>query len=155
MEILDVLDPKLIKFHFSGTNKEEVINNVASLINDSGHLKDFEQYKKDVFLRESEETTGIGYGIAIPHAKSAGVSNSCFTLVKLENKIGWNSLDGNPVEFVIMLAAPEGENDEFLTILSSLAYRLMDDDFRDSLLNAKNQDEILEIFKNFNNNINQ
>lgn len=153
MEVLNMINPKLIKFHFAGTTKEEIISKVVDAVNESGCLNDVEQYRKDVFIRESLESTGIGYGIAIPHAKSKGVSNSCFTLIKLKNKIEWQSLDGNPVEFVIMLAVPEEEKNEFLTILSSLATRLMDDDFRDSLLNSENQEEMLNAFKDFNNNI--
>lgn len=151
MEVLNMINPKLIKFHFPGTSKEEIINKVVDVVNEGGCLNDVEQYRKDVFEREALESTGIGYGIAIPHAKSKGVSNSCFTLVKLENKIEWKSLDDNPVKFVIMLAVPEDEKNEFLTILSSLATRLMDDDFRESLLNSENQEDILNAFKDFNN----
>ena len=105
----------------------------------------YEKYLQGVKDRELEFETGMGNGIAIPHCKSDCVKEAAFTLVKLNQKIEWGSLDGEPVDYVIMLAAADNVH---LKMLSSLAVGLMDDDFREALKDATDVDQIIDIFKN-------
>ena len=108
----------------------------------------YEKYLQGVKDRELEFETGMGNGIAIPHCKSDCVKEAAFTLVKLNQKIEWGSLDGEPVDYVIMLAAPNSADNVHLKMLSSLAVGLMDDDFREALKDATDVDQIIDIFKN-------
>ena len=89
----------------------------------------------------------MGNGIAIPHCKGSCVKEAAFTLVKLNQKIEWGSLDGEPVDYVIMLAAPNTADNVHLKMLSGLAVGLMDDDFREALKDATDVDQIIDIFK--------
>lgn len=147
LKLSESIKPDLIHFDFEGYDKNSTIESVAHLIEKSGYLKDYQQYKKDVLARESLSTTGIGMSIAIPHAKSSGVKETCFTLVKLNREVEWESLDDKPVKYVIMLAVPEDANTEFLKLLSQLSTNLMDDDFRDRLLAAENKEAIVKLFQ--------
>lgn len=149
MNLKDILEtyPDLIQFDFPGTDKESVITEIISLLNNSGLLTDKERFTKDVFARENEYSTGIGMGIAIPHAKSLGVKTVCFTIIKLENEVEWISMDGKPVKLVIMLVFPDQKPSGFLKLLSTLSYNLMDDDFREGLLKAKSREEVIALFE--------
>lgn len=149
MKLIDLLTDKAVAFNFKVSTKEEGIEKVATLLDAAGKLSDLETYARDVYYRESECTTGIGYGIAIPHARSVGVKESAITFVKLAKPINWDSLDGEPVETIIMLAVPEGENAEFLELLSKLSYNLMNDEFREKLLASQNIKEVHELFETY------
>lgn len=152
MSLAEVLKrtPNLIQFDFEGKTKETVIASVIEVLNNEGLLNDKHKYMEDVFKREEECSTGIGMEIAIPHARSIGVNSACFTIIKLKDPVEWESLDGNPVNIVIMLAVPEDETAEFLKLLSALSYNLMDDDFRNSIINATSRDEIIQLFDKIN-----
>ncbi|MBU5437029.1 PTS sugar transporter subunit IIA [Tissierella sp. MSJ-40] len=147
MDLCSLIDKRLIVFNFDGQDKEEIIQGVAELMFNSGKIADKVKYVEGVFKRESECSTGIGMGIAIPHCRSDVVTQPCFSLVKLKNEVEWDSFDGKPVSYVIMLAAPNDANNEFLKLLSSLSYNLMDDDFRETLINASSIEEIELLFK--------
>ena len=89
----------------------------------------------------------MGNGITIPHCKNDCVKEAAFTLVKLKNPVDWGSLDDEPVDYVIMLAAPESSDNVHLKMLSELAVSLMDDNFRESLKDAADVEQIINIFK--------
>lgn len=150
MELIDILSehPDLIQFDFSGSTKETVIENAVTLLDRSGLLSNKELYLEDVLKREAEYSTGIGMGIAIPHAKSEGVKKTAFTIIKLQEKVEWGSLDDQPAELVIMLAVPQEATSEFLSLLSTLSYNLMDDDFRNGIMEAQTREEIYKFFTN-------
>ena len=148
MNLVEAIKPSLVQFDFDVKSKEDTIKKVIDLMKESDLLSDADRYLKDVYKRESESTTGIGMGIAIPHAKSEGVKETCFSLIKLKDPIEWESLDEKPVNYVIMLAVPSGANDEYLRILSTLATNLMDDDFRESLITSETIEDVYETFKN-------
>lgn len=146
MNLLDLLTEETIAFDFEVSTKREAIQKIAELLESAGKIENLQEYAKDVFFRENECTTGIGFGIAIPHARSSGVRETAITFVKLSDPIDWESLDGEPVETIIMLAVPEGENSEFLELLSKLSYNLMDDEFREKLLNSQSKEEVRYLF---------
>ncbi|QCA28860.1 PTS sugar transporter subunit IIA [Vagococcus xieshaowenii] len=147
MDIKEMLEPELVKFSFKSDTKEEAIEKIVDLMNENGYLSDKEQYLKDVYAREAETATGMGMGLAIPHARSAGVKKTCFSLIHLEKKIKWESLDDQPVEFIIMLAVPKDENSEFLSLLSGLSMKLVDDEFRENLYAAQTIEDVYQIFE--------
>lgn len=145
MDINKLTNTDLIKVDLKGTNKEEVIRELANVLNENGKLTSLELYLEDVFEREKEYTTGIGRGVAIPHGKSEGVKESCVAIGKV-NDIDWDSMDGNPVQVVILLAVPKsGANNEHLMILAKFAELLMDDDFTTALVNVKTSQEMYEL----------
>lgn len=147
MNLSMILDKRLIKFDFEVNSKEDAIHKIASLLYQSNKINDVDKYIEGVFEREKEFSTGIGMGIAIPHCRSEVVKEAAFTLVKLDKEIEWESLDDKPVNYVIMLAAPNSADNVHLKMLSQLAKDLMDDDFREGLLKASSIEEIVKVFE--------
>lgn len=147
MKLDAMVDERLVKFDFDGRTKDDVLKAVAKLMYNAGKVSDYDAYVKGLYEREKEFATGIGNGIAIPHCKSECVREAAFTLVKLKNDIEWGSLDDLPVNYIIMLAAPEASDNIHLEMLAKLSYRLMDDDFRDGLINAVNIKDIYDLLK--------
>ncbi|AMC93987.1 hypothetical protein AOC36_08305 [Erysipelothrix larvae] len=149
MSLAEILikTPNLIQFDFGGDTKKDVISSIVEVLSNEGLLNDKQVFEDDVFKRESEYSTGIGMGIAIPHARSNGVNETCFTIVKLKNNVEWESLDGDPVSIVIMLAVPANETGDFLKLLSTLSYNLMNDEFRTGIVNASSKEKIISIFQ--------
>ncbi|MEO1770232.1 PTS sugar transporter subunit IIA [Candidatus Enterococcus ferrettii] len=147
MKLSKAINPHLIQFNLGGREKRDVIERVVQLLAENDVLINADKYLEDVLAREAQSTTGIGMGIAIPHAKSEGVKETCFTLVRLENEVEWESLDDQPVRYVIMLAVPESAKKDFLKLLSQLSTLLMEEDFREGLLVAQTTHEIVDLFE--------
>jgi fructose PTS system EIIA component len=147
LDLSILLDERLVKFNFEGNTKEEVIENIGAVMYEAGKVTDKGEYIKGVFEREKECTTGIGNGVAIPHCKNDAVKDAGFALVQLKNNIEWNSLDGEPVNYVIMLAAPNTEDNVHLRMLSQLARNLMDEDFLYTLTHSNSIEQIKKLFK--------
>ena len=147
MEMSEMIDQRLISLNLDVTNKEDAIQKICRMMYDAGKVSDYDQYLNGVKNREAEFATGMGNGIAIPHCKNDCVKEAAFTLVKLKNPVDWGSLDDEPVDYVIMLAAPESPDNVHLKMLSGLAVSLMDDNFRESLKDAADVEQIINIFK--------
>ena len=147
MEMAEMIDQRLISLNLDVTNKEDAIQKICRMMYDAGKVSDYDQYLNGVKNREAEFATGMGNGIAIPHCKNDCVKEAAFTLVKLKNPVDWGSLDDEPVDYVIMLAAPESSDNVHLKMLSELAVSLMDDNFRESLKDAADVEQIINIFK--------
>ena len=145
MRITDLLKAESIELGASPADKEAAIDLLADLMEKGGNLADKAQYKKDVLAREAEGTTGLGDGLATPHAKSAGVAKAGLAAMTVPQGMDYQSLDGKPSRLFFMIAAPDGANDEHLTILQKLATMIMDDDFKEALIAAKSKDEFLSI----------
>ena len=146
MNITEMIDEKLVSFAFDAKTKDDVLKGVGKMMYDAGKVNDLNAYMDGIYEREAEFTTGIGNGVAIPHCKRNCVREAAFTLVKLRNSVEWESLDGGPVDYVIMLAAPDTSDNVHLKMLSALAQNLMDDDFRKSLKDAASVEEIKDLF---------
>ena len=147
MEMAEMIDQRLISLNLDVTNKEDAIQKICRMMYDAGKVSDYDQYLNGVKNRETEFATGMGNGIAIPHCKNDCVKEAAFTLVKLKNPVDWGSLDDEPVDYVLMLAAPESSDNVHLKMLSELAVSLMDDNFRESLKDAADVEQIINIFK--------
>ena len=138
MHINDLLKPESIALGISApASKEEAIRLLADFMEKGGNLSDKEQYVKDVLIREESGTTGLGDGIATPHAKSDGVKAPGLAAMTVPDGMDFAAMDGNPSRLFFMIAAPNGANDEHLAILSKLATMIMDPDFKEALIAAK------------------
>ena len=146
MNLQSMIDERLVAFDLCVSDKEDAIDKVVKMLYDAQKITDLEVFKKGVLEREEEFSTGVGNSIAIPHCMSEVVQEGAFTLVRLMNEIEWGSLDDLPVKYIIMLAAPKDGNTIHLKMLSTLAMKLMDDDFRIALLQSSTIEEIKTIF---------
>lgn len=146
MELKSMIDEKLVHFGLDAADKEDAMKKVAHMMVLADKVEDEAEYLKGLFAREKEFETGIGNGIAIPHCKNKCVKTAAFSLVKLEKEIEWGSMDGLPVRYVIMLAAPDSKDNVHLDMLASLARKLMDQSFLRSLMEATSIDEIKQAF---------
>lgn len=145
MKIIDLLDEKSIKLNLESKNKPEVIEEIVDLVANSGNLNDKENYKKAILAREEMSTTGIGEGVAIPHAKTTAVTKACIAAAVSKEGIDYESFDGSLSNLFFMIAAPDGANNTHLEVLSRLSTILMDEDFRNKLINSGSSREFKEI----------
>lgn len=145
MRITDLLDKRSISLNGAPKSKEEALDQVVALMTKSGKINDEEVYRKQVYAREEESTTGIGEGIAIPHGKCDAVDRPGLAAMVVKNGVDFDALDGEPVTLIFLIAAPNTEDNVHLDVLSKLSVLMMDEDFSDSLRNAGSVEEFLEI----------
>ena len=145
MKIRDLLAVESIDLNGKATGKTDVLNQCVDLMAKSVKIADVEKYRKGVFAREDEGTTGIGMGIAIPHCKSDAVKKAGLAAMVVKNGVDFESLDGTPAKIIFLIAAPNTEDNVHLQVLSKLSVMLMDEHFTDSLINANSVDEFLSI----------
>ncbi|WP_255295256.1 PTS sugar transporter subunit IIA [Bacillus sp. AFS037270] len=146
LEIKSLIDEDLIELNLVAATQKEVISQLTSLLAKQGRIDSESVFFQGVLEREEEFTTGFGNGFAIPHCKSDTVKTASIIIGKTANEIDWNSLDDKPVTFIIMLAIPATEGGTtHLQILAALSGKLMDDEFRDQLMNATQPKQILEL----------
>lgn len=143
MRITDLLDPRSIALNRTPADKAQAIGALVGLMDASGKLKDREAYQKAVLEREASGTTGIGEGIAIPHAKSGAVKKAGLAAMTVPGGVDYDSLDGEPAQLFFMIAAPDTAADLHVEVLSRLATFLMDPDFRQSLVDAPDKETFL------------
>lgn len=145
MTIRDLLAAESINLNGTPAGKTEALNQCIDLMAKSGKISDVEKYRKGVFAREEEGTTGIGMGIAIPHCKSDAVTKAGLAAMVVKDGVDFESLDGTPAKIIFLIAAPNTEDNVHLQVLSKLSVMLMDDQFTNSLINAGSVDEFLNI----------
>ncbi|MDE5978383.1 MAG: fructose-specific PTS transporter subunit EIIC [Turicibacter sp.] len=145
MRIIDLLNKNSISLNLKATNKMEAIDELVGLVDASGHLTDKASYKQGIILREEQSTTGIGEGIAIPHAKMEAVKKACLAAAVSKAGVDYESFDGSLAHLFFMIAAPDGANNTHLEVLSRLSTILMDEQFRKNLMNAVTVDEFLSL----------
>lgn len=145
MRITDLLKSESIALGQKPADKESAIRQLADLMAASGNLSDKEQYLKDVFAREASGTTGLGDGIATPHAKSTGVKEAGLAAMTVPAGRDFESMDGKPARLFFMIAAPDSANDAHIQILQQLAMMIMDPDFKEALIAAKTKEEFLHL----------
>ncbi|HSQ33323.1 MAG TPA: fructose PTS transporter subunit IIA, partial [Peptostreptococcaceae bacterium] len=145
MRITDLINKKSVDLNLQGKNKLEVIGNLVELVNNSGNLNDKEEYKKAIIARENMSTTGIGEGVAIPHAKTKAVNHVCLGVAVSKEGIDYEAFDGSLANLFFMIAAPDGANDIHLEVLSRLSTILMDEKFRDDLINSKSVEALIRL----------
>lgn len=145
MKITDLLKPQSILLNASPTNKADAIYTLGYLMDKGGNLSDKAEYLEAVFAREESGSTGLGDGIATPHAKSAGVKEAGLAAMVVPNGVDFEALDGQPSRLFFMIAAPEGAADTHVEVLSKLATMVIDPDFKNALIQAATVDRFLEL----------
>ena len=150
MRIVDLLKKESIVLNASPKSKSEAIDMLVELQVKSGNIADAEGYKKAILAREEKGSTAVGDGIAIPHAKSETVKAPSLAAITVKEGVDYEALDGEPSNLLFMIAAPN-DGDVHLEVLSRLMTMLMDEDFREKLLNAKDSEEFLKTVDDMEN----
>lgn len=145
MRITDLLSVESICLNGRAENKKDALDQMVDLMAKSGRVRDVEKYRKGVYAREEESTTGIGEGIAIPHCKSDAVIRPGLAAMTLPDGVDFESLDGEPANLFFLIAAPDTEDNVHLDVLSKLSVLLMDETFTDGLRQAKSVDDFLKV----------
>ncbi len=148
MRITELLKKEGIALGVEVDSKEAAIDYLVDLHDKSGNISSKEEYKKGIIAREEEGSTAIGEGIAIPHSKNAAVKRPGLAAMTVPNGVDYEALDGQPSNLFFMIAAPDGGGDVHLEVLSRLSMLLMDEAFRNKLLNAKDKDAFLQVIDN-------
>lgn len=148
MKIRELLAPQSIALDGNPANKKEAIDAMVELMGKSGNVRDVEAYRQGVYEREQEGTTGIGEGIAIPHCKSSVVERPGLAAMCVNDGVDFDALDGQKVDLIFLIAAPNTENNVHLDVLSKLSVLLMDENFTDGLRSAKTVEEFLSVIDN-------
>lgn len=147
MNVSEVLKKERIALDLEAKSKEEALAALTELLYKSGVLADRDGFMKDVLGREEVSTTGIGNGIAIPHGKSANVSETSVAVAKLKNEVEWQSVDDKPVKFIVLLAVNENDRTGVhVKLLSQMARKLASEETCKRLLETKSGEEIVNIF---------
>ena len=145
MRITELLDKRSIRIDGAPKSKNEALDQMVELMAKSGKINDLEAYRQEVYRREEEGTTGVGEGIAIPHGKCDAVKAPGLAAMVIKNGVEYESLDGEPVTLLFLIAAPNTKDNVHLDVLSKLSVMLMDENFTTSLRNAKSVEEFLQI----------
>lgn len=145
MKITELLDINSIDLNPQISNKEEAIDHLVNLLDQSGKLNDKEIYKESVLNREKQSTTGIGDGVAIPHGQSEGVKTAGLSAMVVKEGLDFKSLDGQPTYLFFMIGAPKDSEGAHLQALAQLSTLLMEEDFRNALINASSKEEFLQL----------
>ncbi|HEM3240780.1 TPA: PTS sugar transporter subunit IIA [Streptococcus suis 11538] len=146
MKIQDVLRKDVMLLDLQATSKEAVIDEMIASLVDKGYVTDFDVFKTGIMNREAQTTTGLGDGIAMPHAKNAAVKEATVLFAKSNKGIDYASLDGQPTDLFFMIAAPEGANDTHLAALAELSKYLMKPGFADKLRDVSSPEEVISVF---------
>ncbi|HFU4083585.1 TPA: fructose-specific PTS transporter subunit EIIC [Streptococcus suis] len=146
MKIQDVLRKDVMLLDLQATSKEAVIDEMITSLVDKGYVTDFEVFKTGILNREAQTTTGLGDGIAMPHAKNAAVKVATVLFAKSNKGVDYASLDGHPTDLFFMIAAPEGANDTHLAALAELSKYLMKPGFADKLRSVSSPEEVIAVF---------
>ena len=145
MRISDLLSRESIELGGSPNSKNEALDQMVELMAKSGKLCDKEAYRRQVYAREEESTTGVGEGIAIPHGKCDGVSKPGLAAMVVKDGVDFDAMDGEPVSLLFLIAAPNTEDNVHLDVLSKLSVLLMNEEFTEALRNAKTVEEFIGI----------
>ncbi|CYU32601.1 PTS fructose transporter subunit IIABC [Streptococcus suis] len=146
MKIQDVLRKDVMLLDLQATSKEAVIDEMIASLVDKGYVTDFDVFKTGIMNREAQTTTGLGDGIAMPHAKNAAVKEATVLFAKSNKGVDYASLDGQPTDLFFMIAAPEGANDTHLAALAELSKYLMKPGFADKLRGVSSPEEVISVF---------
>lgn len=145
MEIKELIKDSTIKLELDAKDKNSVLDEMIGLLVDDGVVTDKNKFKEDILSREALSNTGIGFGIAIPHAKSKAVKEPRIAIGITKNGIDYGSIDGQDINMVFMIAVNDEQSDLHLKALANLSRKLIHEEFRESILNAKSKKEIIDI----------
>lgn len=149
MKITELLTQETILLNIEGNGKLDAINQLVDTLYSAGKLTDKDTYKQAILKREEQSTTGIGEGIAIPHAKTSAVKSPAIAFGRSISGVDYESLDGQPANLFFMIAAPDGANNTHLEALSRLSTLLLKEEVRSKLLNATSKQDIISIIDSY------
>jgi len=149
MHVSDYLKKECCIMDISAEDKEGVIREIAEIIDSSGKVKDKDQFVSDVLAREGLGSTGIGNNVAIPHARTSAVKKFVIGFGKSDNGIEFKALDGEKVNLVFLMGADPEDLNHYLRILAELSKLLMNNAFRQALLETKSAEEVIEIIRRY------
>lgn len=141
---MSLISPDLVIFDSGVSYRDEAIKQMSDAMEAAGKLNDKEQYIKDVFERENSASTAVGFSIATPHAKSAGVKEACLAFTRFKTPIQWDA-NSEPVAIAFQIAVPEGAANQHLDILAIIFRNLIHEDFRQKLMKAESPEEICSL----------
>ena len=148
MDISSIIRKEIVFLDLEASNREDVLHVLINGMDQNGYIADKNVYLEAVNERESKGSTGIGFGVAIPHGKSDGVKEPCIAFARLRSPVEWKSFDGKPVTCVFLIAVPASNaGNDHLKILIAISKKLMHEDFRETLLQAKTAEDILELLR--------
>lgn len=147
LSIDDITSPELVTLDLTRSDRWAAIDQLAGLLDATGRLTDKDAYVQTVREREESGPTGMEMGIAIPHGKSPGVARASVAFGRAEGGVDFKAPDGTPADLVFLIAAPEGEGDLHVTLLSRLARKLVHDDFRNALRTAESPEAVISIIR--------
>ena len=145
----DVLNKSCIELQLNASTKDEAIRKIVDLLGDNGMISSKEVFIRDVYARESQGSTGIGGGIAIPHGKSDAVLRTCAAICRTRHEIPWESLDGRPVRCIILFAVRSADKSMLVSLLSQIAAALCDDSVVDCLFTSDEPEKIIGALESF------
>lgn len=148
MNIQELLDENSVIFDMKSNSKVSAIKEMVDVLDKNNKLNNKDMYLKAVLEREEEFSTGIGFGIAIPHGKSSAVKMPSLVFAKSISGIDYDSFDNKLVNLLFLIAVPENSNDTHLKILSNLSRKLMHQEIREALINANSYEDIINIINN-------
>lgn len=146
MQLSHYMDPRLVAFIDSGS-RDEVLQQLVHLIYQSGKIKDETQFFNAILEREKIVSTGIGMGVAIPHAKLHAYDQFFIAIAIMKKPVNWQSLDGSPVKIAFMIGGPDDKQTEYLQILSHLTRIIKDEEVRKKMLILTQSSDIIELFE--------
>lgn len=150
MKLSKFCDETLIKFNMKAETKDGVIKELVDLVSSSAMVKDHEQLLKDVSEREELVTTGVGYGVAFPHAKTKSVKGVVIAFGRSENGIDFNAMDHKKVNIFFLIAAPEDAIGAHLNVMARLSYLMKSEENRTKMIEATSPGDILTLIDNVN-----
>jgi fructose-specific phosphotransferase system IIA component len=145
MRLTDILQPQCIKVPLAAATKRQVIDELIDLLADQGAIVNRDEMKTAVWAREQTRTTGIGHGVAIPHGKTAGCPKLALAIGKPAQPIDFNSVDGNPVDLIFLLASPLDQTGPHIQALAGISRMLTDPDFRRQIKIAGSAPEVYQL----------
>ncbi|MBE9917409.1 PTS transporter subunit EIIA [Paenibacillus donghaensis] len=146
MKITDIINNDLISLELSGNTKQSIISEMIGMLKSQGLLNDEAEFEQAIYAREEESSTGIGMGIAIPHAKTDAVKTPSLVFGLKKQAVNWESIDDEPANLFFMIAVPKASaRNDHLVILTQLSRKLIDDEFREKLMRACSKEEVLEL----------
>lgn len=147
MKISDILDESVVRVHLKGKSKDEVINEMIAIVNNSNKILDIEKVREAIFEREKIMSTGVGNGFAIPHGKTDAVLDIVAAFAVTEEPIDYESLDEQPVRLIFLLVGKDSMVGPHIKLLSRISRLMNKEEFRAKLLNATSAKQVLDIFK--------
>lgn len=147
MKISDILTEKVTKIKLDAKDKTEAINKMIDLANNSGKFLDLEKVRECVFEREKLVSTGVGKGFAIPHGKSDFTTDIVAAFGIMNEAIEFDSIDGEKVKFIFLLVGKDSMLNAHIKLLSRISRLMNKDDFRDRLVKAKSEEDLVALFK--------